>query len=296
LKELAMSQVFLITGAGRGLGRTIAQTALNAGHRVVAGARRPEALDELVAQFGDRVLPVALDVTDPSAAERAVEAAVQRFGRLDVVVNNAGYADLAAIEDVSLEDFRAQIDTNLYGVVHLTRAALPVMRAQGSGHVIQVSSVGGRLATPGLAAYQTAKWAVGGFSSVLAAEVAPLGIRVTVLEPGGMQTDWAGSSMNVPPVSAPYQQTVGRSAAMHESDHVQLGDVAKVADVVLRVAAMDEPPLRLLLGSDAYAYATAAGRALLGSDERWRELSTLTDRDGATEADRDPRGTMSRSA
>jgi NAD(P)-dependent dehydrogenase (short-subunit alcohol dehydrogenase family) len=285
-----MSQVFLLTGASRGLGRAIAEGVLDAGHSLVAGARRPETLDDLVAAHGDRVLAVALDVTDPDAAQVAVDAAVQRFGRLDVVVNNAGYADLAAIEDVTLDAFRAQIDTNLLGVVNVTKAALPVLRAQGSGHIIQVSSVGGRMATPGLSAYQAAKWAVGGFSSVLAAEVAPLGIRVTVLEPGGMQTDWAGSSMTVPPISEPYQATVGRSAAMHNAQTLALGDPAKVARVVLEVAAMDDPPLRLLLGSDAYTYATAAGRALLDSDERLRELSISTDRDDATDADRDPLG------
>jgi NAD(P)-dependent dehydrogenase (short-subunit alcohol dehydrogenase family) len=286
-----MSQVFLLTGAGRGLGRAIAEAVLDAGHSLVAGARRPETLGDLAAAHGDRVLAVALDVTDPDAARAAVDAGVQRFGRLDIVVNNAGYADLAAIEDVTLDAFRAQIDTNLLGVVNVTKAALPVLRAQGSGHVIQVSSVGGRMATPGLSAYQAAKWAVGGFSSVLAAEVALLGIRVTVLEPGGMQTDWAGSSMTVPPISEPYQATVGRSAAMHNAQTLALGDPAKVARVVLEVAAMDDPPLRLLLGSDAYTYATAAGRALLDSDERLRELSISTDRDDATDADRDPLGT-----
>ena len=176
-------------------------------------------------------------------------------------------------------------------MVNVTKAALPVLRAQGGGHVIQVSSVGGRLATPGLAAYQSAKWAVGGFSSVLAAEVAPLGIKVTVLEPGGMQTDWAGSSMEVAPVSEPYRATVGASAAIHDTAKLSLGDPAKVAQVVLEVAAMDDPPLRLLLGSEAYAYATAAARAQAESDERWHELTISTDRDDATDADRDPLGT-----
>ena len=285
-----MSQVFLITGSSRGLGRAVATAALQVGHHVVATARDPGTLRELVAAAPDRALAVALDVTSPAAAEQAIAAATDRFGRLDVLVNNAGYANVAAIEDVDPEDFRAQLETNLFGVVTVTRAALPVMRAQGSGHVIQVSSVGGRLATPGLAAYQSAKWAVGGFSEVLAAEVGPLGIRVSVLEPGGMQTDWAGSSMEIAPVSEPYRATVGAMAALHESDRIALGDPARVAAAVLQVAAMDDPPLRLLLGSDAYAYGTAAGRALLASDERWRELSVSTDRADATDADRDPLG------
>jgi NAD(P)-dependent dehydrogenase (short-subunit alcohol dehydrogenase family) len=186
-----MPTVFFLTGSSRGLGRAIAEAVLAAGHQLAATARRPSSLDDLVAAHPERVLPVALDVADAEQARAAVAAGVQRFGRIDVVVNNAGYANLAAIEDIAPDDFRAQIDTNLFGVVNVTRAALPVLREQGSGHVIQVSSVGGRLATPGLSAYQSAKWAVGGFSSVLAAEVAPLGIKVTVLEPGGMQTDWA---------------------------------------------------------------------------------------------------------
>ncbi|HEY2052934.1 MAG TPA: SDR family NAD(P)-dependent oxidoreductase [Solirubrobacterales bacterium] len=285
--------VFFLTGSSRGLGRAIAEAVLDAGHQLVATARNPESLDDLVAAHPDRVLPLALDVTDPAAAEAAIAAGRERFGRLDVVVNNAGYADLAAIEDVDPADFRAQIDTNLFGVVNVTKAALPVLREQG-GHVIQVSSIGGRLATAGLAAYQSAKWAVGGFSSVLAAEVAPLGIKVTVLEPGGMQTDWAGSSMKVPPISDPYQPTVGRMAAMHNAETLALGDPAKVARVVLQVAAMDDPPLRLILGSEAYVYATAAARAQAESDERWHDLTVSTDRDDATDADRDPLGAQNR--
>lgn len=165
-------------------------TVLQGGHQLVATARDPRSLDDLVAAHGDRILPLALDVTDADSPPAAIASGTERFGRIDVVINNPGYADLAAIEDVTLEDFRRQIDTNLFGVVNVTKAALPLLREQGAGHIIQVSSIGGRLATAGLSAYQSAKWAVGGFSSVLAAEVAPLGIRVTVLEPGGMQTDW----------------------------------------------------------------------------------------------------------
>jgi NAD(P)-dependent dehydrogenase (short-subunit alcohol dehydrogenase family) len=285
-----MPSVFFLTGSSRGLGRAIAEAVLDGGHRLVATARDPRSLDDLVALHGDRILALALDVTDSGAAQSAIAAGVERFGRIDVVVNNAGYADIASVEDIMLEDFRRQIDTNLFGVVNVTKAALPILRRQGAGHIIQVSSIGGRLATPGLSAYQSAKWAVGGFSSVLAAEVAPLGIRVTVLEPGGMETDWAGSSMRVAPVSEPYRPTVGASAAMHDSEAVALGDPAKVARVVLQIAVMDDPPLRLILGSEAYAYATAAARAQAASDLRWRELSASTDRDDATDAQRDPLG------
>jgi NAD(P)-dependent dehydrogenase (short-subunit alcohol dehydrogenase family) len=291
-----MSKVFLLTGSSRGLGRQIAEAALAAGHRVVATARRPEDLADLAERYGRQVLPVALDVTDPNAAKAAVAAAVEAFGRIDVVVNNAGYANLAAVEDISLADFREQIDTNFFGVVNVTKAALEVLRGQGGGHIIQVSSIGGRLATAGLSAYQAAKWAVGGFSEVLAREVGPLGIKVTVLEPGGMQTDWAGSSMRVPPVSEPYRATVGVMAVLHHDggSPPALGDPAKVAQVVLAVADMDEPPLRLILGSEAYAYATAAAEARARSDAAWHDLTISTDRDDATLADRDPLGTVGR--
>jgi NAD(P)-dependent dehydrogenase (short-subunit alcohol dehydrogenase family) len=287
-----MSKVFFLTGSSRGLGRQIAAAALGAGHRLVATARQPDTLADLVKQYGDQVLPVALDVTDFAAAQAAVAVGVEAFGRLDVVVNNAGYANLASVEDITPEDFREQVDTNLFGVVNVTKAALPVLRRQGGGHIIQVSSIGGRMATAGLSAYQSAKWAVGGFSEVLAREVEPLGITVTVLEPGGMQTEWAGSSMKVAPVSEPYRATVGAMARLHQSGDgpPALGDPAKVAQVVLAVADMAKPPLRLILGSEAYAYASAAARARAEADAAQYDLTISTDRDDATAADRDPLG------
>jgi NAD(P)-dependent dehydrogenase (short-subunit alcohol dehydrogenase family) len=285
-----MPTTFFLTGSSRGLGRRIAEAVLEAGHQLIATAREPTTLAGLVKRHGDRILAVPLDVSDPVAVTRAIARGVDRFGGIDVVVNNAGYANVAAIEDVDLDDFRRQIEANLFGVVYVTQAALPILREQGSGHVIQVSSIGGRLASAGLSAYQSAKWAVGGFSEVLAREVQPLGIRVTVLEPGGMQTDWAGSSMTIAPVSAPYAETVGAMAKLHDAETLALGDPAKVAQVVLQVAAMEDPPLRLILGSEAYAYATAAARARAESDDRWHDLTVSTDRDDATDADRDPLG------
>lgn len=291
-----MSKVWLVTGSSRGLGRHVVEAALERGDRVLATARRPEALADLVAAHGDRLLTIAHDVAVPAQATAAVDAAIGAFGRLDVVVNNAGYADLASVEDVSDQAFRDQIEAVFFGTVHTTKAALPILREQGRGHIINVTSAGSRMATPGLSAYQSAKWATAGFSLVLAAEVAPLGIRVTSLEPGGMATDWAGSSMAVPKISEPYQPTVGAAAAMHDSSWRPLGDPAKVARVILDVAGMDEPPTRLLLGSEAYAYATAAARTQLASDEQWREVSRSTDRDDATAADGDPLGTLSAAA
>jgi NAD(P)-dependent dehydrogenase (short-subunit alcohol dehydrogenase family) len=285
-----MSDTFFLTGSSRGLGRHIAEAVLATGHNLVATARNSDSLADLQERYGDQILRVQLDVADWDQAQSAVQAGIDRFGRLDVIVNNAGYANLVGIEDITIEDFRAQIDTNLFGVVHVTKAAVPHLRRQGGGHIIQVSSIGGRLATAGLSAYQSAKWAVGGFSSVLSREVADLGIKVTVLEPGGMQTDWAGPSMHVPAVSEAYQDTVGVMASLHNSDKIALGDPAKVAQVVLDIARMDDPPLRLILGSEAYAYATAAARAQTESDQRWHEVSVSTDRDDATAAERDPLG------
>ena len=286
-----MCRVFLITGASRGLGRAITVAALDAGHCVVATARRPAQLDDLDGRYGDRLAAGLLDVTDYGAAVAAAQAAVDRFGRLDVVVNNAGYADLASVEDMTIEAFRAQIDTNLIGVVNVTKAALPILRAQSSGHIIQISSLGGRIANAGLSAYQAAKFAVGGFSEALAQEVAPLGIRVTVLEPGGMRTDWSGSSMTIPPVSEPYAPTVGALAALMQGGGVgAAGDPAKVAGVVLRVAEMSEPPLRLLLGTDAVTYAERAAQARATADAAWRALSLSTDDEHATAASLDPLG------
>ncbi|ROO85233.1 NADP-dependent 3-hydroxy acid dehydrogenase YdfG [Actinocorallia herbida] len=269
-----MSKTWLITGSSRGLGRALAEAVLDAGDELVATARHTESLRDLVVEYGDRVRPVALDVTDAAAARDAVREAVAAFGRLDVVVNNAGYADVASIEDTSEEAFRAQIDTNFYGVVNVTRAALPVLRAQGSGRIIQISSVGGRVGGPGLGAYQSAKWAVGGFSEVLAKEVAHLGIKVTVAEPGGMRTDWAGSSMETPPVSGPYKPVIDPVIArQRQADGNQPGDPARIARILLDVAASAEPPVRLLLGRDAVRVAGAAAEALAASDAKWRDVS-----------------------
>jgi len=269
-----MSKVWFVTGSSRGLGRAIVEHALEGGDQVVATARKPEQLDDLVALHGDRVKPAALDVTDAAQAEQAVHEAVEAFGRLDIVVNNAGYGDIAAVEDVSLEDFRRQIDTNFYGVVYVTKAALPILRAQGSGHIFQVSSLSARIGSVGLAAYQSAKWAVSGFSTGVAQEVAPFGVTVTVLEPSGMATDWAGSSMTIPPVSEPYQQIVGVFAEMvRDASGNEPTDVAKVAQVVADLAGRDDAPLRLLLGADAVQYARDAAKQLAESDARWREIS-----------------------
>ena len=268
-----MSRIWFITGSSRGLGRSITVAALRAGDRVVATARTPKQLDDLVAEYGDAVYPVALDVTHNQQVLEAVDAAVKHFGRLDVVVNNAGYGDLASVEDVTLKDFSAQIDTNFYGVVHVSKAVVPVLRAQGNGHILQVSSLGGRIGMAGLAAYQSAKWAVGGFSTVLAQEVTPLGIQVTVLEPGGMRTDWSGSSMTIPAISEPYQPTVGALVELLNSPGILPTGPDRVAEIVLELALNKDAPLRLLIGSDAVQYAARAAADLAESDKKWHDLS-----------------------
>ncbi|WP_446041879.1 SDR family NAD(P)-dependent oxidoreductase [Streptomyces sp. SID1121] len=273
-----MSKVWFVTGSSRGLGRAIVIAALESGDRVVATARKPAQLADLVDRFGDRVLPVALDVTDYNAVKRAIEEGLRVFGRYDVVVNNAGYGDLASVEDTTIDDFRAQIDTNFYGVVYVSKAMTPILRAQGSGHIFQVSSLGGRIASVGLTAYQSAKWAVGGFSLGLAQEVAPFGVKVTVLEPGGMRTDWAGSSMTIPPISPPYEQTVGAFADMirvsdTEAIAANSADPAKVAGIVVNLAGREDAPTQILLGRDALQYWEAASKALAESDEKWRPIS-----------------------
>ncbi|UCZ63265.1 SDR family NAD(P)-dependent oxidoreductase [Mycolicibacterium phocaicum] len=285
-----MSHVFLISGASRGLGRAIAEAALAAGHHVVAGVRSVSALDDLAAREPERLAVVPLDVTDDDQVRRAIDTAIQRWGRLDVLVNNAGYANMAAVEDVDVDDFRAQVETNFFGVVRLTQAVLPLMRRQRAGHIIQISSVGGRLARPGLAAYQSSKWAVTGYSGVLAQEVAPLGIKVTVLEPGGMRTDWSGSSMRIAPVRDEYRDTVGAAAQLSQSANLGASDPVKVAALLLDIVEMDTPPARLLVGPDAYRYATAAGRDLLASDERYADLSNSTAADDATADQLNPLG------
>jgi NAD(P)-dependent dehydrogenase (short-subunit alcohol dehydrogenase family) len=286
---MSNNKVFFITGSSRGLGRHIAEAVLGAGQKLVATARSTISLADLVKRYGRQVHAVALDVTDPVAAETAVMTAVDAFGQIDVVVNNAGYANLASIEDITLDDFHAQIATNLFGVVNVTKAVVPFLRRQRSGHIIQVSSLGGRLGMLGLSAYAAAKHAVGGFSEALAQEMAPFGVKVTVLEPGGMRTDWAGSSMTIPPISEPYQTTVGGFAKLMASATFKpAGDPMKVARLVLKIAELDDPPLRLLVGTDAITYAAAAEKSRAESDARWRDLSRSTDHDQASAGDVNP--------
>lgn len=263
-----MSKVWLVTSSASGLGRSIAEAVLAAGDRLVATARDPRRLVDLVANYGDQVRTASLDVADESAARAAVQVVLEAFGRLDVVVNNAGYGDVAPFEQLSSERFKAVLDTNFYGVVNVTRAALPIMRQQKSGCILQISSVGGRLALPGSTPYHAAKWAVGGFTESLAQEVAPFGVKVCALEPAGMRT---------PELIPDYEPSVGAIVKMlHSHWGHETSDPVRVAQVILRLANSDHLPAHLLLGSDAVKYAGEAEAARAAEAERWREVSVST--------------------
>ncbi|GAA1043150.1 SDR family NAD(P)-dependent oxidoreductase [Streptomyces murinus] len=272
-------QVWFITGSSRGFGRALVDAVLAAGDLVVATARRPEALAADLAEYGDRVLPLALDVTSPDAARAAVEAAVARFGRVDVLVNNAGYANVSPIETTEDADFRAQFETNFWGVYHVTRAALPVLRRQGAGTVVQFSSIGGRVGgSPGIASYQAAKFAVDGFSRVLAAETAPFGVRVMVVEPSGFATDWAGSSMTVHDVPEAYDATVGAmNRLMRQNTAGAAGDPRRAAEIIVRTVRRGEVPSHLLLGVNAATMALDHDRRRLAEASAWEKVSRSAD-------------------
>src|ERR1700733_210264 len=278
MEDIAMAKVWLITGSGNGLGRDIAQAALAAGDCVVAGARRPEELAPLVAQYGEWVKPVSLEVRDEAAAKAAVQLAVDGFGRLDVLVNNAGYGQFAPFEQISAEDFQAIVDTCFYGVVYTTRAAIPVMRKQKSGHIFQVSSVGGRLGVPGNTPYHAAKWAVGGFSDSLAVEVAPFGVKVCTLEPGGIRTNWARRAVQDAPDLLPeYEATVGSFLRILRGLEGRAeGDPRKIADLIVQLANSDEVPMRLILGVDAEQRVQQAEAARAAEADKWRHLTVST--------------------
>ncbi|WP_036961290.1 SDR family NAD(P)-dependent oxidoreductase [Promicromonospora kroppenstedtii] len=274
-----MQQTWFITGSSRGFGRALALAALAAGDRVAATARRPEQLDDLVAQYGERVLPLRLDVTDPVGVRAALAEAASRFGRLDVIVNNAGYANVAPIETGDEADFRTQFETNFWGVYHVSRAAIPLLREQGGGLVIQFSSVGGRVGgSPGIASYQAAKFAIDGFSRVLRAETAPFGVKVLVVEPSGFRTDWAGASMTVHDAPAGYESTVGAmNSRMRQSGAGAAGDPNRAAQILVAVAKRDDVPEHLPLGVNATEMSVAQDRRLLESDQRWSAVSRSAD-------------------
>ncbi|MFE3191862.1 SDR family oxidoreductase [Nocardia sp. NPDC059240] len=266
-----MSKIWFITGVSRGFGREWALAALERGDSVAGTARDLATLDDIVAKYPDTFLPLHLDVTDRAADFAAVEQAATHFGRLDVVVNNAGYGQFGAVEELSEQEFRDQLETNVFGAMWVTQAALPILRAQGSGHILQVSSIGGISAFPNLGAYHASKWALEGFSQALAAEVAPFGIHVTLIEPGGFATDWSGpSARHATPHPAYEPIRVGRNATRNS---IRRGEPTATRTAILTVVDAEQPPLRLFLGELPLTIATADYESRLATWREWQPIS-----------------------
>lgn len=278
-----MERVWFITGSSRGLGRSLTAAVLEAGDKVAATARNPEHLKDLQQQYPNQILPLQLDVTAQEEILKAVADTIQHFGRIDVLVNNAGFGITGAAEAFTEEQVLSQLQTNLYAPIAITRAVLPHMRKQRSGHILQISSVGGRVGNAGLTIYQAAKFGLSGFSEALAKEVAPLGIKVTCVEPGGFRTDWAGASMNFAEKVEGYETTVDWVAEFLKGDNfVAMGDPEKAAKVMVDLIGHAEPPFHLLLGSEAVGIVKNAEAAKLAELEKWIAVSTSTDHDEAT--------------
>src|SRR5215218_9780330 len=271
-----MSKVWFITGTSRGFGREWAIAALDRGDKVAATARDTTTLNDLAAKYGDALLPIQLDVTDRDADFAAVKQAHDHFGRLDIVVNNAGYAEFGFIEEVSEQAARDQLETNVFGALWVTQAALPYLREQRSGHIIQVSSIGGITAFQDVGIYHASKWALEGFSQALAQEVAPFGIHVTMIEPGGFSTDWAGSSSRHSTPQGAYddvrERTQRERAARNTSGP---GDPKASAAAVLRIVDAEEPPLRVFFGAAPLSIAKADYASRIETWEKWDDVSQL---------------------
>jgi NAD(P)-dependent dehydrogenase (short-subunit alcohol dehydrogenase family) len=269
--EAIESKVWFITGTSKGFGRIWAEAALERGDRVAATARDAGTLDALTESYGEQVLPIELDVTDKPAVDAAVARAHDRFGRLDVVVNNAGYGLFGTIEEVSEEQARQQLETNLFGALWVTKAALPHLREQGSGHFIQVSSIGGVQAFPGIGLYHASKWALEGFSQSLAAEVAPFGIAVTLVEPIGYTTDWSGPSA-VQAKQMPEYDAI-REARSKGSVRSRRGDPQATGAAILEVVDAEQPPLRVFFGEWPLEMIRGEYASRIAGWEQWDELA-----------------------
>lgn len=266
-----MSRTWFITGASKGFGREWSEAALERGDRVAATARRPETLDALVETYGDAVLPIQLDVTDRAADVSAVRRAAKHFGRLDIVVNNAGYGHFGTVEELSESDVRAQLETNFFGALWVTQAAVPIMRTQGSGHIIQVSSIGGISAFPTVGAYHASKWALEGLSQSLAQEVAAFGIHVTLVEPGGFSTDWSGPSASHSEAIEAYADI--REEAGRRPTASDRGDPTATRAAILEIVDAEEPPLRIFFGKLPLQIATKDYESRLATWNEWQPLA-----------------------
>ena len=278
-----MTKVWFITGSSRGLGRSLAEAVLEKGHNVVATARNTDQLEDLVSKYPGQVLPLKLDVNDAVQIKASVEKTIKHFGRIDILVNNAGFGITGAAEAFTEEQVRSQLETNLYAPIAVTRAVLPYMRKQRSGHILQISSIGGRVGNSGLTMYQAAKFGLSGFSEALAGEVAPLGIKVTSVEPGGFRTDWAGNSMSYAPRVEGYETTVDTRADYFSSgSFIPMGDPVKAARVMIELTEHPEPPVHLVLGSEAAALLKLADEKRKTEFEKWLLVTTSTDHEEAT--------------
>ncbi|TWR26667.1 SDR family NAD(P)-dependent oxidoreductase [Mucilaginibacter achroorhodeus] len=276
-----MAKIWFITGASRGLGRSLTEAVLASGDRVAATARDSKNLEHFVEQYGDSILPLQLDVNNKEEVHSAIASTIEKFGGIDVLVNNAGFGITGAVEAYSDEQVRSQLQTNLYAPIEITRAVLPHMRKKRSGHILQISSIGGRVGSGGVSVYQAAKFGLSGFSEGLAIEVADVGIKVTCIEPGGFRTDWAGDSMTYAPEIEGYDTVNKRSAQFKSGNFKPTGDPDKAAEVIINIVNETEPPLHLLLGSDAVGIAKHSEAAKLRELEKWEQVSMSTDADDA---------------
>ena len=274
-----MTKVWFITGSARGLGRSLTEAVLENGDKVAATARDISQLDDLVIQYGDQIFPVELDVTNSGQIHLAVESTVAHFGKIDLLVNNAGFGIVGAAEAYTDEQVRSQLETNLYAPIEITRAVLPHMRKQGGGRILQISSVGGRVGNAGLTMYQAAKFGLGGFTEALAKEVGPLGIYVTSVEPGGFRTDWAGASMSYAPQIEGYEMVNQRADFFKGGNFVPVGDPAKAAQAMIALASHPAPPVHLVLGSEAIGILKSANEARDAEMQEWMPVSLSTDHD-----------------
>ena len=268
-------KVWFITGTSRGFGREWAIAALDRGDKVAATARDTATLADLVDKFGDAILPITLDVTDRAADFAAVKQAHDHFGRLDVVVNNAGYGQFGFVEELSEQDARDQIETNVFGALWVTQAALPYLREQGSGHIIQVSSIGGIVAFPNVGIYHASKWALEGFSQSLAQEVAPFGVHVTLIEPAGFSTDWSGSSSRTAEALPAYADLHAENERVRKTRWAAPGDPKASAAAVLKVVDAEQPPLRVFFGTEPLGMAKADYEQRLRTWEEWQPVAEL---------------------
>jgi NAD(P)-dependent dehydrogenase (short-subunit alcohol dehydrogenase family) len=271
IEEFMASKVWFITGSSKGFGRVWAEAALARGDRVAATARDVGTLSPLTERYGKQVAAIALDVTNKAKVDAAIAAAHAQFGRLDVVINNAGYGLFGTIEEVSEEEARAQIETNLFGALWVTQAALPIMRAQGSGHIIQVSSIGGVNAFPTVGLYHASKWGLEGFSQALAAEVAGFGIKVTIVEPGGYATDWGGKSA-IRATTIPVYDAARAKIAEFRSGNVP-GDPQATGPAILKVVDAQDPPLRIFFGAGGLPMTRAEYGRRIETWEKWNAVS-----------------------